>query len=151
MKTKSTLYLTLTCWFWAGMVAAISFMEAPVKFTAPSLSLQVGLDVGRHVFGAFNKVEIVLGALMLIAMIVARPVKRNIILPAVVLVLLLLETAWLLPALDARALKVMAGETPPSTYHHILYVVFETVKLFGLIISGAVFFNVSRNKGTAHA
>ncbi len=43
---------------WFGFVSAISFMEAPVKFTAPSLTLAVGLDVGRHVFAVLNKVEI---------------------------------------------------------------------------------------------
>jgi hypothetical protein len=35
-------------------------MEAPVKFKAPSLTLSVGVDVGRTVFWALNRVEIVL-------------------------------------------------------------------------------------------
>ena len=43
---------------WLGMVLGISFLEAPVKFRAPTLTRSVGLDVGRHVFGFFNKVEI---------------------------------------------------------------------------------------------
>ena len=45
---------------WAGLVVGISFIEAPVKFTAPSLPLSVGLDVGRHVFAALNRAELLL-------------------------------------------------------------------------------------------
>ena len=35
---------------WFGMTAGISLLEAPVKFTAPSLTREVALDVGRVVF-----------------------------------------------------------------------------------------------------
>jgi hypothetical protein len=144
MKTKYLIGLVMLCWFWAGMIAAISFMEAPVKFTAPSLSLQVGVDVGRHVFGMFNKVELVLCSLLALLIILTKLPAKKIILSFIAALLLLLETSWLLPALDQRALKVIAGENIPATYHHILYVLFETVKLVGLLISGATFFNLSR-------
>lgn len=50
--------LAALCFVWTGMVLGISFLETPVKFTAPSVTLPIGLDVGLHVFGAFNKVEI---------------------------------------------------------------------------------------------
>src|SRR3712207_7116586 len=53
---RSSLAFIIT-FIWVGFLAAISFMEAPVKFTAPSLTLAVGLDVGRHVFAVLNKVE----------------------------------------------------------------------------------------------
>jgi hypothetical protein len=37
---------------WLGMVLAISFVEAPLKFRAEGLELQVGLAIGRIVFRA---------------------------------------------------------------------------------------------------
>jgi hypothetical protein len=37
---------------WMGMVLAISFLEAPLKFRAPGLILAVGLSIGRLVFRA---------------------------------------------------------------------------------------------------
>ena len=43
---------------WLGMVVAISFLEAPLKFRAPNVTLQVGLGIGRLVFRALNSVEI---------------------------------------------------------------------------------------------
>ena len=65
--------LIAVCFVWAGMVLGISFLETPVKFTAPSVTLPIGLDVGRHVFGAFNKVEIVATLLICGLLIGMRP------------------------------------------------------------------------------
>ena len=45
---------------WLGLVVAISFIEAPLKFRAPGVSLPIGLGVGRLVFRALNAVEAVL-------------------------------------------------------------------------------------------
>lgn len=36
--------------FWFGMVVAISFLEAPIKFRAPGVTLAIGLGIGRKVF-----------------------------------------------------------------------------------------------------
>jgi len=123
---------------WAGMIAGISFLEAPVKFTAPSLTLPIGLDVGRHVFGAFNKVEIVLGTiLMLIVFLGKSPWLLK--LPCfLVVILLILETFWLLPVLDRRALIIIAGQSPEGPSPHTWYVVFEGVKLISLITIGSL-------------
>ena len=37
---------------WLGMVLAISFLEAPLKFRAPGVTLALGLSIGRVVYGA---------------------------------------------------------------------------------------------------
>jgi hypothetical protein len=43
---------------WLGMVLAISFLEAPLKFRAPNVTLQIGLGIGRLVFRALNTVPV---------------------------------------------------------------------------------------------
>ena len=43
---------------WLGMVLAISCLEAPLKFRAPDVTLQIGLGIGRLVFRALNTVEV---------------------------------------------------------------------------------------------
>jgi hypothetical protein len=118
------------------MVIGISFLEAPVKFTAPSLTLQVGLDVGRHVFGAFNKVEIVFSVLCFVILIAGKLPLKLIIAGGAAVCMLLLETFWLLPVLDERALKIIAGETPEGPSSHMWYIVFDLVKLVSLIAAG---------------
>lgn len=43
--------------FWVGLVCAISFMEAWLKFQAPGVTLTIGLSIGMKVFTALNRVE----------------------------------------------------------------------------------------------
>jgi hypothetical protein len=45
---------------WLGMVLAISFLEAPLKFRAPGVTLSIGLGIGRLVFRALNAAEVAL-------------------------------------------------------------------------------------------
>ncbi|MCU4174022.1 hypothetical protein [Carboxylicivirga sp. N1Y90] len=46
--------------FWAGMISAISFIEAWLKFKAPRVTREIGLGIGKLVFTALNRVELVL-------------------------------------------------------------------------------------------
>ena len=52
---------------WLGMVLAISFLEAPLKFRAPGITIQLGLGIGRLVFRALNICEVALAAFALAA------------------------------------------------------------------------------------
>jgi len=119
--------------FWSGMLIGVSFLATPVKFLAPSLSLAVALDVGRHTFAAFSKVEWGL-SLILLALLVAGLRERGaVVIAGIVAVLVAVEALWLLPVLDQRVGMIMAGQTPPPSRLHMLYIVFETLKLLGLI------------------
>jgi hypothetical protein len=132
---KYWFYSILLCLTWTGMLLGISFLEAPVKFTAPSLTLPVGLDVGRHVFQAFNKVEMVFAGILLMIMFTLKsPVRLNIIFSAVIS-LLLLQCFWLLPILDERALQIIAGQTPTTLSPHAWYIVFDALKAFLLLVA----------------
>ena len=51
---------------WLGMVLAISFLEAPLKFRAPDVTARIGLGIGRLVFRALNAVEAVLAAVLIV-------------------------------------------------------------------------------------
>lgn len=54
---------------WLGLVLAISFLEAPLKFRAPGVTLQIGVGIGRLVFRALNTVEALLAVGILIALV----------------------------------------------------------------------------------
>ena len=122
---------------WFGMVLAISFIEAPLKFQAPGITLPLGLGVGRLVFFALNKIELVAAFLLIFAYWRGRFNSRlETGLLGSVLLILLLETIWLLPALDARAELVIAGNAPPFSATHIVYIVFDASKLIALMTLG---------------
>ncbi|UCF92417.1 MAG: DUF4149 domain-containing protein [Desulfobacterales bacterium] len=113
---------------WLGMVLGISFLEAPVKFRAPTLTRSVGLDVGRHVFGFFNKVEIALGVITLGLLLMIRPSWPTVIPYTAVWVIVILQSFWLMPFLDARTDLILQGQTPEKSNLHAVYVVLEVLK-----------------------
>jgi hypothetical protein len=136
---KSSTIFSLSCmltFIWVGFLAAISFMEAPVKFTAPSLTLAIGLDVGRHVFAALNKVEWVFTLLIAILLLANKFTPAIKIVWGVIFLILCVQTFWLLPALDARALVYINGGTPPASSLHLVYIIVEAFKLIALLTAG---------------
>ncbi len=123
---------------WIGFVCAISFMEAWLKFSAPGVSIPIGLGIGRLVFGALNKVEWVI-ALVIIGNYIF---KKDIIRAGAGLffgipfILLIIQTFWLLPALDVRAeMHIQAQEVTPSNLH-FYYVGMEVIKVTCLTAYG---------------
>lgn len=128
--------LTMTM-LWIGLLIGVSFLATPAKFLASGLSLAVALDVGRHTFAIFSKLECLL-CLALVALLFSRLRTPLSVAMGVVLVLVvLLETTWLLPLLDQRVGLILAGQPPAATLHHQLYVSLEVAKLIALIVVGA--------------
>src|SRR5215213_430995 len=121
---------------WFGMVAAISFMEAPLKFQAPGITIPLGLGIGRLIFWTLNKIEIVLALAIVLSLILNKTRNRFALVAfGLVAMILFLETIWLLPLLDARATEVINGTAAPFSNLHLIYIVFDAIKLlllFGL-------------------
>ena len=129
-------YSFILTFIWLGFVIAISFLEAQVKFSAPSLTLPVGLDVGRHVFFALNKVEIAFALFTILLIIFSRVQLIIIILLLLILIILAMQTFWLLPQLSARVDIYLRGEIPPESSLHIYYIVIEIAKVIFLFFLG---------------
>lgn len=124
---------------WFGAVGAISFMEAPLKFTAPNITLPLGLGIGYVVFHALNTVEIVLCALLAISLFFAKPAgKAAMIIFFGVALILALQTFWLFPLLDVRTMQVINGTAEPFSNLHIYYIVFDSIKVLLLFALGTV-------------
>ena len=124
---------------WFGCIGAISFIEAPLKFTAPNITLVLGLGIGRVVFQTLNKIEIVFALIMIVSFIFARPKGKSwLYFFGIVASLLLLETIWLLPVLDARAELVINGVAPPPSVAHFIYIAFDAVKFVSLFVLGTI-------------
>lgn len=136
MKTTKT--MLAATFIWIGMVFAISFMEAWLKFRAPGITLALGLGIGRLVFNALNKMEWVLALLIFLQLFSSKRRWDNsenfaFYLP---LGILLVQTFWLLPALDARAALHISGATPPLSHHHIYFAAMEVTKTICLFVFG---------------
>jgi hypothetical protein len=121
---------------WFGLTAGISLLEAPVKFTAPTLTRPVALDVGRVVFQALNRVELVLLILLLVLVRVSRRSRELFAAAAGLALILIAQTAWLLPQLSQRAQSIMSGIEPGPSIAHGAYAGLELLKLVLLLYVG---------------
>jgi hypothetical protein len=121
---------------WLGMVLAISFLEAPLKFRAPNVTLQIGLGIGRLVFRALNTVELGF-ALVLLALAVAGPMPTRIAVAfCVAFGALAVQLIAVRPRLTRRSDAVLAGSDAPRSRGHYAYVGLEVVKAAALIVAG---------------
>ncbi len=137
MKLKLIILLMLGVWL--GMILGVSFLEAPLKFRAPNITLVLGLGIGKLVFTALNRIEIIFTIALMIWMLfhykqMATPL---LVVLCCLVALLVIQSLWLLPILNARIDSLLQGIEPAKSHHHFYYVAGEVLKV-GLLISGFV-------------
>jgi hypothetical protein len=120
---------------WLGLLLGVSFLATPVKFLAPSLSLPVALDVGRHTFAAFDRVEIVLAVALLACALAGRLRWPSAGLALGLGAAVAVQALWLLPALDARVETILQGGMPPASILHVVYIGLDAIKAAALAIA----------------
>ncbi|MCV7076572.1 hypothetical protein [Mycobacterium szulgai] len=135
MSTSRAIEIALT-FVWLGMVLAISFVEAPLKFRAPNVTLQIGLGIGRLVFRALNTVEVGF-ALVILALAASGPTAVRIFVAlGVALAALAIQLIAVRPSLTRRSDQVLAGLESPRSRGHYAYVALEVVKVIALVVAG---------------
>jgi hypothetical protein len=153
MATSDRRLMTLRCalgaliMLWAGVLIGISFLAAPAKFNAPSLTLPVAMEVGRQEFGILNRVEIGFAVLTLALAAYVRPGRLIWLALAIAALVVAAQALWLLPVLDARALAIIQGETPQPAPWHMIYIVIEVTKLLALLVAGWLALRTPRPEG----
>lgn len=121
------------CFTWFGMTAGVSLLATPAKFMAPTITRPVALDVGRAVFGVLNKAEIIALVVLLVVVRLSGEARRWWAVAGVLTLIVLAQSAWLLPELAARTQMVVEGVELPPSMAHGLYSSLELVKL-GLLL-----------------
>lgn len=141
MSTGPAVAVALT-FVWLGMVLAISFLEAPLKFRAPHVTPQIGLGIGRLVFRALNTVEVGF-ALVIGVIVVAGPTPLRVTAAfSVALAMLALQLLAVRPRLTRRSDMVLAGLDAPRSHAHYAYIGLEVVKVAALIVAGILLLTV---------
>jgi hypothetical protein len=120
---------------WLGMVLAISFMEAPLRFRAPGVTVEIGLGIGRLVFRALNAAEVLLGVVVVAAMVGGYP-SAALGSSVVALAALTAQLIGVRPLLRRRTAGVPRGAAGRRSHAHLAYVVLETVKAAALLMAG---------------
>jgi hypothetical protein len=114
-------------------------MEAWLKFQAEGVSREIGLSIGKLVFTALNRVEIVLLVSVWIILIIQkrykiRQLNANNLMIWCLTVILFVQTFWLLPELVERAEIIIMGDVPRDSSVHLFYILFELIKVIVLIV-----------------
>jgi hypothetical protein len=124
---------------WLGMILAISFLETPLKFRAPGVTVPIGLGIGRLVFRALNSAEAVLAVTVTVtvaAVLSSAPVSV-LAFTAAADALLAAQTGVIRPRLSRRTSQVLAGADQSRSSAHWYYVAAEVAKVVTLIGLGA--------------
>jgi hypothetical protein len=124
------------CFLWVGLSIGVSMIATPVRFTASTITRPVALDVGRVVFAALNKAELVALVLLLIVIRVSGVARRWWAVGALLTLIVLAQGVWLIPELAARTDIIIAGGEPPPSYAHAIYSSLELVKIGLLLFCG---------------
>jgi hypothetical protein len=121
---------------WLGMVLAISFLEAPLKFRAPDVTLRIGLGIGRLVFRALNTVEVGFAVVVLGILAVGPTPVRIAAVFFVAIAALAVQLLAVRPRLTRRSDQVLAGLEAPRSRGHYAYLGLEVVKAAALLAAG---------------
>ena len=128
--------LVATSLIWFGLTFGLSFIETPLKFQAPGVTLEIALGIGRLVFSVLNKIEIGLALVTIALLFAVRPQRLVLALLGTVVIIVAVQSVYLLTLLDERTLQIIAGRDLPATSHHQVHVVLELVKLSCLAVGG---------------
>ena len=136
-KTIPIIIIAIT-FIWVGMVLGISFLEAPLKFQAPGITLPLGLGIGKLVFGALTKIEMSFSLVIIACLLLSKAQIKTWKLFFLPILIVVIDNAWLMPILDSRIDMIMSGVTPPESNTHWWYVGLELIKLIFLLVAGIV-------------
>lgn len=119
---------------WIGLVVGLAFIETPLKFTAPGITVPLALGVGRIVFTALSVAGwILLVVIALVGLARPRETRSGWILIAGLAVVLVFESFVIRSQLAARTDIVIAGGDPGPSWLHYGYIVAELVLLALLV------------------
>lgn len=133
-RTALALRLLLPA-FLIGAIVAISFLEAPLKFQAPGVTIPLGLGIGRLVFTALNILTgVALAVLTLVSVRRPRVGRASLLLLGAIWVVYLVEVAVIRPVLNRRSDLVIAGaEAPGTDWAHYAYIAADVTVLALLV------------------
>ena len=138
MNDAVTRLATAAALLWLGMVLAISFLEAPLKFRAPGLELRVGLAIGRIVFRALNLAEVVWAVVIVATTIIEVPSGLAWGAAVVACAALVIQLGLVRPSLNRRSDAVLAGAdlsvAAPRSWSHHAYIALEVAKVVALVV-----------------
>ena len=132
-RTTLTLRLILPA-LWIGFIVALAFIEAPLKFTAPGITIPLGLGIGRLVFNALAIASwLFLAGMAAVSWMQPRIHRAGWLTLGLLTIVLAVQTFVIRPLLNARSDVIIAGGDPGESWLHYGYIATDLV-LLGLLV-----------------
>ena len=123
---------------WFGMVLPISFVETPLKFRAPGVTLPIGLGIGRLVFRALNIAEAVLAVIVAVAVLSGPSSVRVAVTAFGAVAAVVVQVGVVRPRLTRRTDRILAGGDASRSHSHHAYIALQILKAVVLLITGTL-------------
>lgn len=120
------------------MTAGLSLLATPARFQAPMISRSDAMELGAFIFALLNKAEFVALILLLIVVRVSGRSRRWWAVCGILTLILVAQSAWLIPELTLRGQMVADGRELPASIAHAAYSSLELTKLALLFVGGFV-------------
>lgn len=119
---------------WIGFILALAFIEAPLKFTAPGITIPLGLGIGRLVFNALAIASwAFLAGMVAVSWSQPRIHRSGWVTLSLLTVVLAVQTWVIRPLLNARSDIIIAGGNPGDSWLHYGYIATDLM-LIGLLL-----------------
>jgi hypothetical protein len=118
---------------WLGLIIGISLIEAPLKFTAPGITIPLGLGIGRLVFAAMNWVELVIAVILLWSILKSGIDRAYRAVTCGLIGVLIIKVLVIRPLLNKRTDAVLAGVDDGGSAMHLFYIAADGLLIVGLV------------------
>lgn len=120
---------------WLGLILGLSFIEAPLKFLAPGITVPLGLGIGRLVFWALAIAGWILLLVLTAASVPAPRIARSEwAMIGALWVVLTIQTFGIRPALNARSDLIIDGGDPGPSMLHYAYIATDVALVLVLVV-----------------
>lgn len=119
---------------WLGILGGLAFIETPLKFLAPGVTVEIALGIGRLVLTTADFISV--GMLIAITLLSIRPRSGRGIWSVLgaLWVVLIVQVAVIRPMLNARTDVVLAGGEAGESQLHTVYIATSFLLLIGIVI-----------------
>lgn len=137
--TRSLLFFIPAMWL--GLIIGISLIEAPLKFTAPGITIPLGLGIGRRVFFVMNIVEVIFAVILIITLVrlLGRPTRHKLWgLGIAISIVLAIKILVIRPILNIRTDAVLSGDFDGGSTTHYFYIAADAALIILLLTTMVV-------------
>ena len=119
---------------WIGLLVGLGFIETPLKFLAPGMTLEIALGLGRLVLTTADFIGV--GMLAVITALSFRPRlgRPGWLTLGGLWIVLLVQLIVIRPMLNARTDLVLAGVAAGESQLHTVYIAADVLLLIGLVV-----------------